>query len=116
MPRASCVRAVSLRGMGTIDSVRAIGLWLDAEEVQSILVGFAIIASMPIAGSSTAWSQSVDGNMALSVGLVVSSVLRDRGVQPIIRRLGGLTAAAVLLGMPAVLAFSWVNGTVDLAF
>ena len=29
--------------------------WLDPDEVQSILLGLALIASMPIAGSSTAW-------------------------------------------------------------
>lgn len=64
-------------------TIPLIGPWLDADEVQSILVGFAIIASMPIAGSSTAWSQSVDGNMALSVGLVVSSTLLSPLTTPI---------------------------------
>jgi bile acid:Na+ symporter, BASS family len=48
-------------------------LWHNAEEVQNILVGLALVASMPIAGSSTAWSQNADGDMALSLGLVLGS-------------------------------------------
>jgi len=68
------------------------GLWLDPEEVQSILVGFALVAAMPIAGSSTAWSQNTEGNLALSLGLVVLSTL-----------LSPLTTAAIL-GLLGLLA------------
>jgi BASS family bile acid:Na+ symporter len=49
--------------------------WHNPDEVQNILVGLAIVASMPIAGSSTAWSQNANGNLALSLGLVVLSTL-----------------------------------------
>jgi bile acid:Na+ symporter, BASS family len=49
--------------------------WHNADEVQAILVGLALVASMPIAGSSTAWSQNADGDLALSLGLVVGSTL-----------------------------------------
>jgi BASS family bile acid:Na+ symporter len=49
--------------------------WHNPDEVQNLLVGLALIASMPIAGSSTAWSQNANGNLALSLGLVVSSTL-----------------------------------------
>jgi BASS family bile acid:Na+ symporter len=48
-------------------------LWHNPEEVQQILVGLALIAFMPIAGSSTAWSQNSDGNLELSLGLVLIS-------------------------------------------
>ena len=48
-------------------------LWHDPDEVQPILVGLALVASMPIAGSSTAWSQNANGNLALSLGLVLGS-------------------------------------------
>lgn len=48
-------------------------LWHNPDEVQNILVGLALVASMPIAGSSTAWSQNANGNMALSLGLVLGS-------------------------------------------
>lgn len=46
---------------------------LSAHDVQSILTGLALVASMPIAGSSTAWSQNADGDMTLSLGLVLGS-------------------------------------------
>jgi BASS family bile acid:Na+ symporter len=49
--------------------------WHNPDEVQNILVGLALVASMPIAGSSTAWSQNADGDLALSVSLVVGSTL-----------------------------------------
>src|SRR5690348_2466520 len=42
-------------------------LWHSFDETQNILVGLALVASMPIAGSSTAWSQNSDGDMALSL-------------------------------------------------
>lgn len=48
-------------------------LWHNADEVQNILVGLALVASMPVAGSSTAWSQNANGDLALSLGLVVCS-------------------------------------------
>jgi BASS family bile acid:Na+ symporter len=44
--------------------------WPERDEAQSILVGLAMIGAMPIAGSSTAWAQNADGNLALSLGLV----------------------------------------------
>jgi BASS family bile acid:Na+ symporter len=47
--------------------------WHNPDEVQNILVGLALVASMPIAGSSTAWSQNASGNLVLSLGLVLIS-------------------------------------------
>ncbi|MFZ2407603.1 MAG: bile acid:sodium symporter [Methylobacter sp.] len=49
--------------------------WHNPEEVQHILVGLALVASMPIAGASTAWAQNANGNLALSLGLVLLSPL-----------------------------------------
>jgi len=49
----------------------ALQLWYDAEEVQQILVGLALVAAMPIAGASPAWAQNANGNLALSLGLVL---------------------------------------------
>jgi BASS family bile acid:Na+ symporter len=49
--------------------------WHNAEEVQHILVGLALVAAMPIAGSSTAWSQNANGDLSLSLGLVLFSTL-----------------------------------------
>lgn len=56
----------------------ALSPWRPADQpdaVQNILVGLALIASMPIAGSSTAWSQNANGNLALSLGLVIFSTI-----------------------------------------
>lgn len=49
--------------------------WHNPEEVQQILVGLALVAAMPIAGASTAWSQNANGNLALSLGLVLFTTL-----------------------------------------
>lgn len=67
-------------------------LWHNQDEVQNILVGLAILASMPIASSSTAWSQNVDGNLALSLGLVIFSTLLSPITTPfILHSVGFLT-------------------------
>ncbi len=58
--------------------------WHNPDELQNILVGLAIVASMPIAGSSTAWSQVTDGNLTLSLGLVVFSTLLSPFTTPIV--------------------------------
>lgn len=47
--------------------------WHNGEEVQHILVGLALVAAMPIAGSSTAWTQNANGDVALGLGLVLCS-------------------------------------------
>jgi bile acid:Na+ symporter, BASS family len=67
-----------------------IGLWLDPDEVQDILVGLALIAAMPVAGSSTAWSQNANGNLVLSLGLVVCSTLLSPLTTPVTLRSVGL--------------------------
>ena len=58
--------------------------WHNAHEVQNILMGLAIVASMPIAGSSTAWAQNSNGNLALSLGLVVFSTLLSPLITPFV--------------------------------
>jgi BASS family bile acid:Na+ symporter len=57
--------------------------WHNPDEVQNILVGLALVASMPIAGSSTAWSQNADGDLALSLGLVLGSTLLSPVTTPL---------------------------------
>jgi bile acid:Na+ symporter, BASS family len=52
---------------------QGMGYWHNPDETQNILVGLALVASMPIAGSSTAWSQNANGNMAVSLGLVLAT-------------------------------------------
>lgn len=62
---------------------RVMGFWHNGDEVQTLLVGLALVAAMPIAGSSTAWSQNADGDMALSLGLVLASTLLSPLTTPV---------------------------------
>src|SRR5580704_18956089 len=58
-------------------------LWHNPDEVQNILVGLALVASMPIAGSSTAWAQNANGDLALSLGLVLISTCLSPWTTPL---------------------------------
>ena len=58
-------------------------LWYEPEEAQYILVGLALVAAMPIAGASTAWVQNSNGNLALSLGLVLASTILSPVVTPV---------------------------------
>jgi BASS family bile acid:Na+ symporter len=58
-------------------------LWYEPEEAQHILVGLALVAAMPIAGASTAWAQNSNGNLALSLGLVLSSTVLSPVITPV---------------------------------
>ncbi len=62
---------------------RTMQLWHNPDEVGHILVGLALVASMPIAGSSTAWSQNANGDLALSLGLVLFSTFLSPLTTPI---------------------------------
>lgn len=57
--------------------------WHNPEEAQHILVGLALVAAMPIAGASTAWAQNSNGNLALSLGLVLSSTILSPVITPL---------------------------------
>jgi bile acid:Na+ symporter, BASS family len=59
-------------------------LWHNPEEVQQILVGLALVASMPIAGASTAWAQNANGNLALSLGLVLLTTFLSPLLTPLV--------------------------------
>jgi BASS family bile acid:Na+ symporter len=55
--------------------VPALGAWHNPDEAAVVLVGLALVTAMPIAGSSTGWAQAADGDMALSLALVLGSTL-----------------------------------------
>jgi bile acid:Na+ symporter, BASS family len=55
--------------------VPALRAWHNPDEAAVVLVGLALVTAMPIAGSSTGWAQAADGDMALSLGLVLGSTL-----------------------------------------
>src|SRR5262249_49866226 len=58
-------------------------MWHNADEVQAILVGLALVAAMPIAGSSTAWTQNANGDLALALGLVLASTFLSPWTTPV---------------------------------
>lgn len=66
--------------------------WHNNDEVQNILLGLALVAAMPIAGSSTAWSQNADGDLAVSLGLVLGSTLLSPLTTPVALRAVGWMA------------------------
>jgi BASS family bile acid:Na+ symporter len=68
-------------------------VWHNPDEVQNILVGLALVASMPIAGSSTAWSQNANGDIALSLGLVLCSTFLSPLTTPLALHSVGLLAS-----------------------
>jgi BASS family bile acid:Na+ symporter len=68
--------------------------WHNLDEAQNVLVGLALIASMPIAGSSTAWSQNANGNLAISIGLVLLSTIFSPLITPSILQ----SASSITLG------------------
>jgi BASS family bile acid:Na+ symporter len=62
------------------------------DELQNLLVGLALIGSMPVSGSSTAWSQNAGGNPVLSLGLVLLSTLCSPLITPVGLHLVGYMA------------------------
>jgi len=68
-------------------------LWYEPDEAQHILVGLALVAAMPIAGASTAWAQNSNGNMALSLGLVLSSTVLSPVITPVALQVFGEMAS-----------------------
>ena len=68
-------------------------LWYEPDEAQHILVGLALVAAMPIAGASTAWAQNSNGNLALSLGLVLSSTVLSPIITPVALQMFGEMAS-----------------------
>jgi BASS family bile acid:Na+ symporter len=72
----------------------ALSRWTSAESLSGLLVGLALVAAMPVANSSAGWSQSAGGNVALSLGLVVLSIVLCPLATPQVLRGMGLALSA----------------------
>jgi BASS family bile acid:Na+ symporter len=87
--------------------------WYEPIEAQNILIGLALVAAMPIAGASTAWAQNSNGNLALSLGLVLFSTVLSPIVTPVALQVFGEMAAeeyeAVLQGLAAYGSVSFLG-------
>lgn len=95
--------------------------WHNPPEAAAILAGLALVAAMPVAGSSTGWAQSAGGDMALSLGLVLGSTVLSPLTTPLalgflggatpsghgeaLRRLAGIDAGFFLLTWVLVPSF-----------
>lgn len=66
-----------------------IGFWHNPDELDNLLVGLALIIAMPIAGSSAAWTQNANGNLSLSLGLVMLSTILSPLTTPIVLHIFG---------------------------
>ena len=59
-----------------------------------LLVGLALVAAMPVANSSAGWTQNAGGNVTLSLGLIVLSILLSPLATPNLLKLMGLVLSA----------------------
>lgn len=69
--------------------------WLvDNDSASGMLVGLALVAAMPVANSSAGWTQNAGGNVALSLGLIVLSIMLSPLVTPNLLKLMGWALSA----------------------
>jgi len=66
-----------------------LGLRHNQDELHNLLVGLALIVAMPIAGSSATWAQNANGNLSLSLGLVLLSTVLSPLTTPLVLHLFG---------------------------
>jgi BASS family bile acid:Na+ symporter len=82
-----------------------LALWHDPAEARDVLVGLAVVAAMPVAGSSAGWARAADGDCALSLGLVLLSTVMSPLTTPL-----ALGAAALVAPGDASTALSGLSG------
>ncbi len=63
----------------------------EASMASKLLVGFALVAAMPVANSAAAWTQQSRGELAWSLALVVLSIILCPWMIPLVLRLLGLS-------------------------
>jgi len=69
----------------------ALPLMLGEYVTTGMMVGLALVAAMPVANSSVAWTQNAQGNVALSLGLVVLTIMLSPLATPQMLQLMRLT-------------------------
>ena len=104
-----------------VASVLALGaVWVSVgltATAAGVVFGLAVVAAMPAAVSSTAWSQNADGNLALSLGLVfLSTIISPLVASGVLGVASGLltsmseTCSADAAHVAAVFLALWVVG------
>lgn len=90
------VPVVVVAGLGAV-----LVWWHDPDEARCLVAGLGIVAAMPVAGSSAAWSQQAGGSAALSLGLVVASTLLSPLTTPLaLAAVGPLAGGGSISGVP----------------
>ncbi|VTU01435.1 Sodium Bile acid symporter family protein OS=Leptospira wolffii serovar Khorat str. Khorat-H2 GN=LEP1GSC061_0216 PE=4 SV=1: DUF4137 [Gemmataceae bacterium] len=79
-----------------------LGWWHDPDEARCLVAGLGVVAAMPVAGSSAAWSQQAGGSAALSLGLVIASTLLSPLTTPLALAAVGDGSRSALLGAGTV--------------
>jgi BASS family bile acid:Na+ symporter len=77
--------------LGPLVLVAVIGLLLHPFVPGGVLVGLVLVAAMPVANSSVGWTHNARGNLALSLSLIVFSVLLSPWVTPHLLQLFGFS-------------------------
>lgn len=81
--------SVALPVMVLLTAAAALTLWPDPVEARDLVVGLAIVAAMPVAGSSAGWARAADGDCTVSLGLVLLSTLLSPVTTPLAFRAVG---------------------------
>lgn len=82
--------ALTVAAAGAIVPSIADGL-ISGPAMSGLLLGLIIVAAMPVANSSVAWTQQSGGSLPWSLGLVVTSILISPWVAPLLMRWMGLS-------------------------
>lgn len=87
-----------------------IGLWPNNTEIQWLLVGLAIVIAMPISSTSPAWAQNANGNVSLSLGLVLVTTLLSPFTTPLVLHAFGFLTSGKYASDLHALATQGANG------
>jgi len=89
-----------------------LGAWHDPAEARCLVAGLALVAAMPVAGSSVGWAQAAGGSPAVSVGLVLASTALSPLTTPValwaLRPVAGDGLATVAGGPTPGFLVGWV--------
>lgn len=61
----------------------AMSFWSTPEHLQAVIVALALLSTVPIAGSATAYTQNTEGDVPLAIGLVLLSTFLSPWLMPI---------------------------------
>ncbi|HEY2894747.1 MAG TPA: bile acid:sodium symporter [Pirellulales bacterium] len=82
----------------------AMAYWHSPTEARDVILGLAVVAAMPVAGSSAGWTRAADGDAALSLGLILLSTLLSPLTTPLALDAAGALAHVGVDGELARLA------------